>query len=69
MIWGIKGTKNGSELEAWPQADNGVTFVHPVTYNAAAGKWGNGVARKNAITNAGYDYKKVQARVNELLKK
>lgn len=44
LSWGIKGTKDGSELEAWPQADGGVTFVHPVTYNAAAGKWGNGSA-------------------------
>ena len=31
-----------------------------------AGKWGNGDARKAALTNAGYDYAKVQARVNEL---
>lgn len=32
------------------------------------GKWGVGVARKNAITKAGYDYNAVQKRVNELLK-
>lgn len=34
-----------------------------------AGKWGNGAARKRALTEAGYDYNKVQARVNELIKK
>jgi GH25 family lysozyme M1 (1,4-beta-N-acetylmuramidase)/LysM repeat protein len=33
------------------------------------GKWGNGVDRKKALTDAGYDYFAVQARVNELLKK
>lgn len=32
------------------------------------GKWGNGQARKDALTKAGYDYSKVQARVNEILK-
>lgn len=31
------------------------------------GKWGNGSDRKTALTNAGYDYAKVQAKVNELL--
>lgn len=33
-----------------------------------AGKWGNGNDRKNALTNAGYNYSAVQARVNELVK-
>lgn len=32
------------------------------------GKWGNGVVRKNKLTNAGYDYKEVQRIVNKLLK-
>ena len=32
------------------------------------GKWGNGAERKQKLTAAGYDYDKVQARVNELLK-
>lgn len=33
------------------------------------GKWGNGEERKKKLKKAGYDYKKVQKRVNELLKK
>ena len=33
------------------------------------GKWGNGDARKKALTAAGYDYSAVQAKVNEILKK
>ena len=31
------------------------------------GVWGNGQDRKNALTNAGYDYSAVQTRVNEIL--
>lgn len=31
------------------------------------GRWGNGEARKQALTSAGYDYSAVQARVNELV--
>lgn len=31
------------------------------------GAWGTGTARKAALTKAGYDYEKVQARVNEIL--
>lgn len=32
------------------------------------GKWGNGAERKQRLTEAGYDYAAVQARVNELMK-
>lgn len=32
------------------------------------GDWGNGADRKNRLTKAGYDYNKVQARVNQMLK-
>lgn len=32
------------------------------------GKWGNGTARKKALTKAGYDYNAVQKIVNQLLK-
>lgn len=31
------------------------------------GKWGNGADRKKRLTDAGYDYNKVQEKVNELL--
>ena len=33
-----------------------------------AGKWGVGAERKKKLTEAGYDYDKVQAKVNQLLK-
>lgn len=32
------------------------------------GKWGNGQERKNKLTQAGYDYKKIQTIVNQLLR-
>lgn len=32
------------------------------------GLWGNGATRKKKLTEAGYDYKVIQARVNEMLK-
>lgn len=34
-----------------------------------AGKWGNGLERKERLTAAGYDYKKIQAIVNKLMKR
>lgn len=33
------------------------------------GKWGNGEQRKQLLTQAGYNYTKVQKKVNEMLKK
>lgn len=33
-----------------------------------AGKWGNGADRKTRLTQVGYDYNAVQAKVNELMK-
>lgn len=40
--------------------------IDELAQEVLAGKWGNGDTRKTALTNAGYDYAKVQARVNEL---
>ena len=39
-----------------------------IAKEVVAGKWGNGNARKTALTKAGYDYKTIQALVNKLLK-
>lgn len=41
--------------------------IDQVARDVIAGRYGNGTARKNAITKAGYDYNAVQARVNEIL--
>ena len=39
-----------------------------IAKEVVAGKWGNGNARKTALTKEGYDYKTIQPLVNKLLK-
>lgn len=46
---------------------NPVKSVDEIAAEVIRGAWGNGDARINAITAAGYDYSVVQKRVNELL--
>lgn len=41
--------------------------IEEVAKEVISGKYGNGEARKTAITNAGYDYASVQAKVNEIV--
>ena len=41
--------------------------IEEIAKEVIAGKWGNGDARKKALTKAGYDYEAVQKKVNELL--
>lgn len=52
--------------------DNSGKAVYPtvdmVAREVISGKWGTGNARKTALTDAGYNYKAVQARVNELMR-
>lgn len=52
---------NGAGVPVYPTVDM-------VAREVISGKWGNGAARKNALTNAGYNYTEVQANVNALLK-
>lgn len=42
--------------------------IETLAKEVIAGKWGNGTERKERLTAAGYDYKEVQNKVNELLK-
>lgn len=42
--------------------------IEEIAKEVVAGKWGNGNARKTALTKAGYDYKAIQSLVNKLLK-
>ena len=42
--------------------------VNAIAKEVIAGKWGNGNERKKKLEAAGYDYAKVQAAVNKLLK-
>lgn len=41
--------------------------IEEIAKEVIAGKWGNGTKRKSNLEAAGYDYKAVQKRVNELL--
>lgn len=41
--------------------------IDEIAKEVIAGKWGNGDTRKKRLTDAGYDYDLVQARVNEIL--
>ena len=41
--------------------------LNTIADEVIAGKWGNGENRKNALTNAGYNYSEVQALVNQKL--
>ena len=41
--------------------------IATVAREVIAGQWGNGDARKNNLKAAGYDYNKVQAKVNKIL--
>lgn len=41
--------------------------VDEIAKEVIAGKWGNGDERKNRLTNAGYNFSEVQAKVNSIL--
>lgn len=43
--------------------------IDAIAKEVIAGKWGTGNDRRQRLTKAGYDYKIIQNRVNELLKK
>lgn len=47
---------------------SGTKTVDELAKEVIKGLWGNGTDRKTKLTAAGYDYAKVQKRVNELLK-
>ena len=42
--------------------------ITTIAKEVIAGKWGNGKARKDKLTKAGYNYNEVQAEVNRLLR-
>lgn len=42
--------------------------INTLAKEVLAGKWANGADRKSRLTKAGYDYNKVQAAVNKLVK-
>ena len=47
--------------------DTAMKTTDELAREVIAGAWGNGDARKKALTEAGYNYSEVQSRVNEIL--
>ena len=58
----------GRVLFGYPKYDTGEKSIDDIAREVIAGKWGTGTARKQHLTDAGYDYAAVQARVNKILK-
>lgn len=54
--------------EPIPEPTPDLKSIDEVAKEVIQGKWGNGEARKKNLEMAGYDYKEVQNRVNEMLK-
>ncbi|MBR0384982.1 MAG: hypothetical protein IJI05_00370 [Erysipelotrichaceae bacterium] len=55
---------HGTDSSSKPAYD-----VTAIAKEVIRGKWGNGAERKQRLTDAGYDYKTIQSKVNELLHK
>lgn len=70
--WGKNTTYTFRGCIVNPSIKNSVSCetlsIEEIAKEVIQGKWGNGANRKEKLTKAGYDYNKVQAKVNELLK-
>ena len=55
------------EVKPEPEPAPAKKSIDELAQEVIKGKWGNGDARKTALTKAGYDYNAVQNRVNEIL--
>ncbi len=63
LINEIKGS--GTDPDPDPGTDK--KTIEELAKEVIAGQWGSGEERKTRLTNAGYDYEAVQAKVNEIL--
>lgn len=57
---------NIADVASEPQPQ--LKSIDEIAREVIQGKWGNGADRKARLTQAGYDYSAVQARVNQLMK-
>nr|DAI41159.1 MAG TPA: Lysozyme [Caudoviricetes sp.] len=64
----VKRRAKEKELFDTPTSTSVKKSNEEIAKEVVAGKWGNGNARKTALTKAGYDYKIIQSLVNKLLK-
>lgn len=64
----INITKNKGQAGGWINPDDNKTVdVEKIAREVINGNWGNGQERKDRLRNAGYDYRTIQDRVNEIL--
>lgn len=61
-----KDTVSGGKTQTPEKAKKTITQLAKEVID---GKWGDGIVRQTRLTNAGYDYERVQAKVNELMAK
>ncbi len=61
-------TPNFPALDETPGKSQVKKTTKKIAEEVIAGKWGNGDERKKKLKAAGYDYQKVQAEVNKILK-
>ena len=64
---GISGNVDMNYMYANLIGEENKKSILELANEVIAGKWGNGVDRKNRLTNAGYNYAEVQVEVNRLL--
>ena len=60
-------TKHGKLPYVEYSAQTAKKSIDEIAKEVIAGMWGNGVARKQLLTEAGYDYRAVQDKVNALM--
>ena len=66
--WGyIRGFARPKYDAATTEVTSKKKDIDTIAREVIRGAWGSGALRKSALTKAGYDYNKVQTRVNELL--
>lgn len=66
-IRGFVSPKYDEEVVIPPNNQLSGKTIETVAREVIAGTWGNGKAREDALTKAGYNAKKVQEKVNEIL--
>ena len=64
---GLNGFKKSQGPNTTPTQEKPIKTATELAREVIDGKWGNGDDRKERLTDAGYDYKAVQAEVNRLL--
>lgn len=67
-IGSVSWNKLAGKAKTKPTSTTAKKSVNTLAKEVLAGKWGNGADRKSRLAKAGYDYNKVQAAVNKLVK-